>query len=179
MSGTLALAFCFAVLAGSQASAQTASSNGNDLQSAVSSALAHDPVLKNQPVMAATANGVVTLTGTVDTAQQRQQAETDAANVPGVSGIQNNITVGGSSGASAEQQPPPPPDQEQGQQQNMPPPPPDESQQPAPAENPQSMPPPPPPDHSTGRAPYVPQNGPQPSYNNYPPPQPEIGRGHV
>lgn len=175
MSWMLAFAFCFAVLAGSHASAQAAGSNDSGLQSAVSSALAHDPVLKNQAVIATTANGVVTLTGSVDTAQQRQQAETDAASVPGVSGIENNITVGGQSGASAEQQAPPPPsDQEQGQQ-NIPPPPPDQSQQPSPAQNPQSMPPPPPPDQSSGRAPYVPQGGEQQGYNNYPPPQPPSG----
>ena len=66
-----------------------------DLQAAVASALTHDTMLKNQPVKAYTANGVVTLSGTVETEQQRQEAETVAANVKGVSGIQNNITVSG------------------------------------------------------------------------------------
>jgi hypothetical protein len=37
------------------------------------------------------------------------------------------------------------------------------------------MPPPPPPDQSTGQAPYAPQGGEQPGYNNYPPPQPPSG----
>jgi len=174
ISWALALAFCFAVLAGSQASAQAAGSNDSGLQSAVSSALAQDPVLKNQPVIATTANGVVTLTGSVETEQQRRQAETDAANVTGVSGIENKITVTGQSESSGEQQAPPPPSeqQDQGQESNVPPPPPDESQQPSSTQNQQSIPPPPPPDQSTGRAPY---NGEQPGYNNYPPPQPPSG----
>ncbi|HEX3986138.1 MAG TPA: BON domain-containing protein [Acidobacteriaceae bacterium] len=169
-SWILALAVCFAVLAGRTGYAQ--GNNDAALQSSVSSALAHDPVLKDQPVIAATANGVVTLSGSVETQQQRQQAETDAANVTGVSGIQNNITVTGPSGQEAAQPAPPPVDQ---QQQNMPPPPPDEGQQPSPAQNPQSMPPPPPPDQNNAQAPYAPQGGGQPGYNNYPPPQPPSG----
>jgi len=122
VAGTsIVLAACFLVFAGSTAVAQ---SGGGDLQAAVSSALAHDAMLKNQPVTASTANGVVTLTGTVETAQQRQEAETVAANVQGVSGIQNNITVTGDSGQQAQSAPPPP------DAQQAPPPPPADNQQP-------------------------------------------------
>ena len=124
-------------------------------------ACAHDAVLKNQPVTAsATVNR--DLSGTVETQQQRQQAETDAANVPGVSGIQNNITVSGRLGQA--QPAPPPPDQSQ----QTPPPPPDESQPQAAPQNSQELPPPPPPDEPgqpsqqapppAARAPY-PQGG--------------------
>ncbi|MGA7523941.1 MAG: BON domain-containing protein [Acidobacteriaceae bacterium] len=173
-SWVLALAVCFALCGANQAKAQAAGSNDNALQSAVSSALSHDPVLKDQPVIASTAKGVVTLSGSVETEQQRQQAETDAANVPGVSGIENNLTVTGQSGQSEAGQPAPAPID---QQQNVPPPPPsDQEQQPSPAQNPQSMPPPPPPDQSAAPAPYAPQGGEQqPGYNNYPPPQPPGG----
>ena len=101
------LAICLWILAGSAAFAQSAD---GDLQAAVSSAITHDPMLKNQPVTASTAGGVVTLTGTVETDQQRQEAETVAANVQGVSGIQNNITV---SGQSAQNTPPAPGDAQQ------------------------------------------------------------------
>jgi hypothetical protein len=94
LAGTVILAACLWILAGTTASAQ--SSGDGDLQANVASALTHDAMLKNQPVTAYTANGVVTLTGTVETEQQRQEAETVAANVKGVSGIQNNITVTGS-----------------------------------------------------------------------------------
>ncbi len=181
----VALAVCLAVFGVNAAAAQTASGNDSALQTAVSNALGHDPVLKNQPVIAATANGVVTLSGSVETQQQRQQAETDAANVSGVSGIENNITVTGQSGQNQAAQAPAPIDE---QEQNAPPPPPDEEQQPsspqAPQSNPQSIPPPPPPDQSgTAQAPYAPQGGEQqpgynnypPAQNNYPPPQPLSG----
>jgi len=176
----LALAICLWALSGSSALAQ---SGDGGLQASVSSALTHDAMLKNQPVTAAVANGVVTLSGTVETEQQRQEAETVAANVQGVSGIQNNITV---TGASDQQQAPPPP-ADNGQ---APPPPPDNQQPQAVPQNSQEMPPPPPPDQPSqqtpppaARAPY-PQGGyPQQSYpqqpyggyGNYPPPQQASG----
>lgn len=175
----LALAICLWVLSGNAALAQ---SGDNGLQASVSSALTHDAMLKNQPVTAAVANGVVTLSGTVETEQQRQEAETVAANLQGVSGIQNNITV---TGASDQQQAPPPADNGQ-----APPPPPDNRQPEAAPQNSQEMPPPPPPDQPSqqtprpaARAPY-PQGGyPQQSYpqqpyggyGNYPPPQQASG----
>jgi BON domain len=176
------LAACLWIFAGSAALAQSGDSN---LQAAVSSAIAHDAMLKNQPVTASTANGVVTLSGTVETEQQRQQAETDAANVQGVSGIQNNITVTGDAGqapgappppADAQQAPPPP-----GEAQQAPPPPPADNQQPAAVPpDAQQVPPPPPPDQPgqpAAGAPY-PQGGyygQQPGYGNYPPPQQTSG----
>ena len=167
----LALAACLWILSGSTALAQ---SGDNGLQAAVSSAIAHDAMLKNQPVTALVANGVVTLTGTVETEQQRQQAETDAANVQGVSGIMNNITV---TGAGDQQQAPPPADNQ------TPPPPPADNQQPQAAapQSSQEMPPPPPPDQPSqsppapaARAPYQ-QPYPQQPYGGYPPPQQASG----
>ncbi len=175
--GSLMLAACLWVCAGSAALAQS-----GDLQGAVSSAIAHDPVLKNQPITASTSNGVVTLAGTVETDQQRQEAETVAANVPGVSGIQNNITVTGAAG------------QAPGDAQSAPPPPPADNQQPSAAPNAEQIPPPPPPDQPgqpgqpgpppAARAPY-PQGGypqqpyqqpyPNGGYGNYPPPQQTSG----
>jgi hypothetical protein len=180
------LAVCLWVLAGSAAVAQDAApapqGDGN-LQAAVASAITHDPLLKNQPVTAYTSGGVVTLTGTVETDQQRQEAETVAANVQGVSGIQNNITVAGQS-AQAQTAPPPPADAQQ-----TPPPPPADSQQPAAAPDAQQVPPPPPPDQpappAQPRSPYPPQGGygqggygQQPysrGYGSYPPPYQNSG----
>ena len=133
------LAACLWMFAGTAALAQ---SNDGNLQAAVSSALSHDALLKNQPVTATTANGVVTLSGTVETEQQRQEAETTAANVPGVGGIQNNITVTGSQSSQAQTAPPPPP----ADAQQTPPPPPPDSQQASPAPGSEQVPPPPPPD---------------------------------
>jgi hypothetical protein len=166
------LAACLWILAGSAAFAQSADS---DLQAAVSSAITHDPMLKNQPVTASTSGGVVTLTGTVETGQQRQEAETVAANVQGVSGIQNNIAV---SGQSAQNTPPPPADTQQ-----APPPPPADNQQPAAAPGTEQVPPPPPPDQPAQpapRSPYPPQGayGQYPyqgGYGSYPPPQQNSG----
>jgi hypothetical protein len=167
------LAACLWIFAGSASFAQ---SGGGDLQGAVSGAIAHDAMLKNQPITASVSNGVVTLSGTVETEQQRQEAETVAANVQGVSGIQNNITVNGGSGLS-ESAPPPPVDA-----QPVPPPPPAEGQQPAGTPDSQQVPPPPPPDQPgqappAARAPY-PQGGyqqPYGGYGNYPPPQQASG----
>jgi len=171
----LMLAACLWVLNGRAAWAQ---SGNDDLQAAVSSAITHDAMLKNQPITASVANGVVTLSGTVETDQQRQQAETDAANVQGVSGIQNNLTV---TGASDQQQAPPPP----ADNQQVPPPPPDTQQPQATPQNGDQVPPPPPPDQPSqpappaARAPY-PQGGyPQGGYpqGGYPPQQPYGGYG--
>jgi hypothetical protein len=163
LAGTVILAACLWILAGTTASGQ--SSGDGDLQSAVASALTHDAMLKNQPVTAYTANGVVTLTGTVET-QQRQEAETVAANVKGVSGIQNNITVTGSESSQAQTAPPPPADAQQApppppaDAQQAPPPPPPDTQQPAATPDSQQIPPPPPPDEpaqpAAPRAPYAP-----------------------
>jgi hypothetical protein len=173
LAGTGILAACLWILAGTAASAQ--SSGEGDLQANVASALTHDPMLKNQPVTAYTANGVVTLTGTVETEQQRQEAETVAANVKGVSGIQNNITVAGSESAQAQTAPPPPADA-----QPAPPPPPPDTQQPAAAPDSQQIPPPPPPDEpaqpaqpAPQRAPYAPY--PQGGYGRPYPPQQTSG----
>src|SRR5277367_3810425 len=79
--------------AGPQASASQASRTDADIQSDVGYALTHDSTLQGQQIGCTTANGTVTLSGTVQTDAQRQQAETVAANVPGVGGILNNIKV--------------------------------------------------------------------------------------
>ena len=167
----LVLATCLGI-APARAAAQN---NDSNLQAAVSSAISHDALLKNQPITASIANGVVTLTGTVETEQQRQQAETDAANVPGVSGIQNNLTVTGDQSAQAPpaSQTPPPADQ------TPPPPPPDTQQPQAPPASGQNPPPPPPdqpgqPTQPPARAPYQGgYYGQQQPY--YPPPQQTSG----
>lgn len=165
--GTMALAGCLGIPAASVAFAQDtgqqAANSDSAIQSAVASAIAHDPALQNQQIKAYTSNGVVTLTGTVQNEQQRQEAETIAAGVQGVSGIQNSLNVTETGGQA--QAPPPPPEnpQSQGSEQAPPPPPPDTQQPAAPAAT-QQMPPPPPPDQSTSRAPY-------PGYGSYPPPQ--------
>jgi hypothetical protein len=110
------------------------------IQSDVTTAIGQDSALQGQQINAASAKGVVTLTGSVQTDTQRQQAETDAANVSGVSGIVNNLNVtnpaspapsaGLAAQASADQLD----QQDQGQNQgSVPPPPPDVNQPQPPA----------------------------------------------
>lgn len=165
--------------------AQAASDNDGDLQASVAAAIRNDAGLQGTNIKATTANRVVTLTGTVQTDKQRQEAETVAANVAGVAGIQDKITVaGGNQGAAAQnqdqnttqqqEQAPPPPDQADDQA----PPPPDEQPEPAPpatAQNDQ-LPPPPPPDQTAPPArqqPYPTQQQSQGGYpNQYPNRQP-------
>lgn len=133
--------------------AQPAAPTDADIQSNVSYAITHDAQVGDQSVSASTNQGIVTLSGTVQTEAQRQQAETIAATVSGVRAVQNTITVSGQAVATAQaENAPPPPDEEQQSAQQAPPaPPPDE----APA---------------AARAPYQ-----QPQYNAYPPPQPPTG----
>ncbi len=101
---------------------------GGDLQAAVNSALANDAALHGQHVTATVQNGEVTLSGTVQTAQQREEAETAVANVPGVIGIADNIQVPGESQTATA---PPAAAGSQAAPQVPPPPPPDQSTQPA------------------------------------------------
>lgn len=63
------------------------------IQSDVAAAFQQDSTLQGQHISATADKGVVTLTGTVQTQAQSHQAETDAANVTGVSGILNRLKV--------------------------------------------------------------------------------------
>jgi hypothetical protein len=164
-SASLALAGSLWIPAGM---AQSAPANDGDLQASVAAALSNDATLKGQQVQAFTSQGVVTLKGTVQTQQQRQEAETVAANVAGVSGIQDNIVV--ADGGDQTLPPPPPQGQEPAQPQT------DDQQA---AAQPQSgqLPPPPPPDQAPapaarpayqGQSPYGQAPG---AYNGYIPQQ--------
>jgi len=167
-----------------QNGAQQSQRTDSAIQSDVAGAIHQDSALRGQHISAAADKGVVTLTGTVQTQAQSQQAETDAANVSGVSGILNRLEVksanstapnaGLAAQASANQLGPQDQDdqtqdqaqdqgqyqgQNQDQQQNeatAPPPPPDENQ---PEQPEQPYGPPPPPDQQ-GYAPprQVPYN---------------------
>ena len=160
-----------------QPAAQQKARTDADIQSDVGYALTHDSTLKGQQITSTAANGIVTLSGTVQTNAQFQQAETVAGNVPGVSGIVNHIKV-------ANPNSPEPANTEQatqdslapGAQANVPPPPPDQepNAQSAPTQTPpstysQSA----SPTYNGARPPYQPQQGgyypPQQSYNPPPP----------
>ncbi|HEU4981778.1 MAG TPA: BON domain-containing protein [Acidobacteriaceae bacterium] len=162
-----------------QSSAQQSQRTDSGIQSDVAAALQQDTSLQGQRISAKSDKGVVTLTGNVQTEAQSQQAETDAANVAGVSGILNQLKVqnagSGSSSAgiaaqnSANQLNPDDQNQPQAQGQNsIPPPPPDEAQpqqpqqaqqqtqqpeQPYGAQGPDNGPPPPPDQQGYGAPP--------------------------
>jgi BON domain len=167
-SAAMALAGCLWIPAGM---AQSATASDGNLQASVAAALNNDATLKGQQVKAYTSQGVVTLTGNVQTQQQRQEAETVAANVAGVAGIQDNIVV-----AEGDQNIAPPPPQ--GQEPATPPMDDQSTAQSAPQAQSGQLPPPPPPDQAPrpayqgqqnpyGQAPgaysaYIPQQGQQP-----------------
>lgn len=140
------------------------------IQSDVAASFQQDSSLQGQRITATANKGVVTLTGTVQTQAQSQQAETDAANVIGVSGILNQIKVenpgnaapdAGLAAQTSANQLNPENDEDQNQAQNqqqnenaVPPPPPDETQpqQPEQPEQPYEGAPPPPPGYGSQQA---------------------------
>jgi hypothetical protein len=63
------------------------------LNSALQSKLQADPGLTGQPVQAAVLGGVATLTGSVTNESARVLAANDAAQVPGIRVVNNNLTV--------------------------------------------------------------------------------------
>ncbi len=119
-STVLALAGCLGI--------PSAMGQGGDLQAAVNAALSNDAALHGQHVAAVVQNGQVTLSGTVQTPQQRQEAETVVANVSGVTGIADNIQVPGEQQSTpAPTSNPPAAAVPQGGSQTPPPPPPDQT----------------------------------------------------
>ena len=76
-------------------SASTPDGPGGDSQitSAIQSKLYADPVIQSKQISVDTANGVVTLAGTVASEGERAQASAEAATIPGVKTVVNNITV--------------------------------------------------------------------------------------
>ncbi len=126
LSIILAAALGFAAPSGAALWAQAPASDA-DIQSSVAYALMHDPVLRGQSITAATIDGEVTLSGTVNSEAAKQAAEQAASHVAGVRSVEDNLVVGdpaaaqragaamgplqGSAGADAgaPQMPPPPP----------------------------------------------------------------------
>lgn len=119
------------------------------LQAKVASQLSHNKVLRGQNIMVNANGSQVTLSGTVQTPKQWQEAETVTANVAGVRTILNNLTIAEqnqgttsqSNMANGQMAPPPPPDAQSPQQPAAPP-------APGNAINNAGNPPPPPPDRA-------------------------------
>ncbi len=71
----------------------TAPPNDASLSTAVQSRITSDRALANEPVQASVQNGIVTLNGTVSSEAARSLAANDAAQIPGVRTVVNNLTV--------------------------------------------------------------------------------------
>lgn len=70
------------------------SSDNNSLAGDVIAAIAANPHVGASAIRAFVTDGLVRLQGTVDTLYQKQVAEQVASQVPGVTGVENDLTVG-------------------------------------------------------------------------------------
>jgi len=90
-----------AILSFSGCKSSSSSSGGSEakkpsdskITSNVKSELKHDPAYKFDSVDVATANGVVQLSGFATTEDEKQRAAQLAQGVPGVTSVQNNVTL--------------------------------------------------------------------------------------
>jgi len=98
LSGLFLLSSCL-LMAGQQ-SAQNAQDD-NAITTSIQAKLFQDPSLKTQDIRVSTQDGVVTLTGTVDTEQQQAAVDRIASMEPGVVKVIDSLSVG----ASAHQTP--------------------------------------------------------------------------
>ena len=64
-----------------------------DITRDIASALFYDEAVRSYRVRIDVANGLVTLSGSVDSDAEKRKAEEDATVVPGVRGVSNNLTV--------------------------------------------------------------------------------------
>ena len=186
------------VFAAAMSTAQTASGSGSSetasaeagqrtdgqIEMDVVKALDAATQLKNDLITAATIQGRVTLSGTVSSPASKTLAATIVKGVPGVTGVENNLTIGNPQ-ATAEAQNLPT-DQNSGEiPDEVQAPPQDESMPypesgeagvpPSPAEPPEAYPAPQPPQAYPAPQPY-PGGQQRPEYSPYPPPQGQYGQ---
>jgi BON domain len=101
MKARRSLSLCVVTLAAILALTVACSKTPNDAQvtSEIQSRLGSDSGLQNKQLTVQSANGTVTLSGTVDTDAQREAAAKYAASAPGVKTVINNLQVGTMSAA--------------------------------------------------------------------------------
>ena len=100
--------FAFAaILVSGLAGCKSTGSSVDDptLTALVQQRIAADGALSSEPVQVAAQAGVVTLTGTVSSVAARSLAANDAAAIPGVQKVVNDITVGAVPAATSSRQP--------------------------------------------------------------------------
>ncbi len=89
-----AVALTFALgLAGCKSSPPAPPTDDASLTTALQSRIAGDGALSAEPIQSAVQNRVATLTGTVSNEAARSLAAADAAQVPGIKTVVNNLTV--------------------------------------------------------------------------------------
>lgn len=81
--------------------------NDSQISSDIQNKFSQDSGLSGKQLSVQSANGVVTLNGTVDNQAQRQAASRQAASVAGVKEVVNNLEVGNANAAAATAPPPP------------------------------------------------------------------------
>ncbi len=102
LAATLIIAFGFAGCKSSAPSTDDAS-----LTSALQTRLTADSALSNEPIQSSVQKQVATLNGTVSNEAARSLAAADAAQVPGVKTVVNNLTVQAPAPVVAATTPPP------------------------------------------------------------------------
>jgi hypothetical protein len=103
---SLALAFS---LSGCKSSAPTPPTDDASLTSALQSRIAGDGAISAEPIQSAVKDRVATLNGTVSSEAARSLASAEAAQVPGIKTVVNNLTVQTPAPTVAAAAPPPPP----------------------------------------------------------------------
>jgi hypothetical protein len=96
-------------LAGCKNSSPAAPTDDASLTAALQSRIASDGALSTEPIQSAVQNRIATLTGNVSSEAARSLAAADAAQVPGIKTVVNNLTVQAPPPAVAAATPPPAP----------------------------------------------------------------------
>jgi BON domain len=78
------------------------------LNAAIQSRITSDSALSTEPIQSTVQSGVATLIGTVSSEAARSLAAADAAQVPGIKTVVNNLTVQAPAAVAAAKPPPPP-----------------------------------------------------------------------
>jgi hypothetical protein len=96
-------------LAGCKSSAPAPATDDASLTAALQSRIASDGALSAEPIQPSVKDQVATLNGTVSSEAARSLASADAAQVPGIKTVVNNLTVQTPATTTAAATPPPPP----------------------------------------------------------------------
>jgi len=97
-------------LSGCKSSTPAPATDDATVSTALQSRISGDSALSSEPIQTSVQNGVATLNGTVSSEAARSLAASDAAQVPGIRTVVNNLTVQAPAPAAAVATPPPAPE---------------------------------------------------------------------